>query len=662
MNERNAVVSSASVRSSLDVAIIGAGPRGLSVLERLLLRLSGNSRNSPVNIWVFDPGEPGAGRIWRTTQAGWFLMNTAAGEVSAFSAGPDGGPVRAGTGPSFAEWLAADPDDARAAVGPDGYGTRSAYGEYLSMAYAEMVRHAPAGVSVRHVARAVVRLDRRDGRTVVVDSRGGAVAVDKVVLTTGHPRVLPDRGERLLLTFARQRPGLRYLRGDSAADLPLSSVPAGERVGVLGLGLTFFDVMAALTEGRGGRFAEVDGQVVYRPSGAEPQLVAGSRSGLVMLARGRNQKPPTYRYQARFATAAAVTRARRAAQRAGGSAQLNFVRDVLPLLRLEVEHTFYTTHVRNHAGERAARRFAERHLRLARPYGPAVAALLAELGVPDLPPPDLERLARPFAGRAFDSPQDFHAVLLALLEADVAEAALGNVGSPLKAALDILRDTRGTVRQAVDFAGLTPASQRDAFLSWFNPINSMLSAGPPAMRVEQSAALIRAGVLTVVGPQTTIGTDPAAGVFVLESEQVRGSRRAVTTVIDARIPRPGLAGDADPLIRQLLADGLITEHVNHDPLTGDSFPAGSIEVTRAPFRVVDALGHPDPDLYALGIPTENTRWFTQIGNGRPGPLTGFHADADAVAADLLPAGRDTAGMRPVLLPPVPATARTPVVG
>jgi metal-dependent amidase/aminoacylase/carboxypeptidase family protein len=40
-------------------------------------------------------------------------------------------------------------------------------------------------------------------------------------------------------------------------------------------------------------------------------------------------------------------------------------------------------------------------------------------------------------------------------------------------------------------------------------------------------------------------------------------------------------------------------------------------------------------MYALGVPTENTRWFTQIGNGRPGPLTGFHADADAIARDAL---------------------------
>jgi len=47
--------------------------------------------------------------------------------------------------------------------------------------------------------------------------------------------------------------------------------------------------------------ADDDGVPRYRPSGKEPRIVAGSRSGLPMLARGRNQKAPTYRYQARFA-------------------------------------------------------------------------------------------------------------------------------------------------------------------------------------------------------------------------------------------------------------------------------------------------------------------------------------------------------------------------
>lgn len=36
-------------------------------------------------------------------------------------------------------------------------------------------------------------------------------------------------------------------------------------------------------------------------------------------------------------------------------------------------------------------------------------------------------------------------------------------------------------------------------------------------------------------------------------------------------------------------------------------------------------------MYVLGIPTESTRWFMQVGIGRPGPWGEFFRDADAIA-------------------------------
>jgi hypothetical protein len=46
-------------------------------------------------------------------------------------------------------------------------------------------------------------------------------------------------------------------------------------------------------------------------------------------------------------------------------------------------------------------------------------------------------------------------------------------------------------------------------------------------------------------------------------------------------------------------------------------------------------GEPDRDLYALGVATQNTRWFTQVGTGRPNQDSPFCRDADAIAQDLL---------------------------
>src|SRR5207244_10189138 len=120
------------------------------------------------------------------------------------------------------------------------------------------------------------------------------------------------------------------------------------------------------TEARGGRFVD-DGRggLRYLASGAEPRIVAGSRSGLPILARGENQKPARYRYTPRFVTEARIAEARRQAYARGGASRLDFRRDLLPLIQLEVEHVYYTGHVRDRLGDRAADRFAARHVRIA---------------------------------------------------------------------------------------------------------------------------------------------------------------------------------------------------------------------------------------------------------------------------------------------------------
>jgi hypothetical protein len=565
------------------------------------------------------------------------MMNTPTGEVSMYSGDPDEGPPRAGSGPSLHEWLSGHADPRWSALSESGYAPRSLYGQYLRDVFDSLVAHRPDNVTIQPVRARVECIQRHEDKMRLVTDSGRITIVDKVVLTTGHPTNIPNQWEQEFLNYADGRSDLRYVRGDSAADMDLTSVGAGEFVGILGLGLTFFDVVMALTVGRGGVFeTEPSGNVRYQPNGREPRIFAGSRSGLPMLARGLNQKSPKYRYQPKFLTERALAKARRRTWRETGSTQLNFRLDVLPLLKLEVEHVYYTTLVRNQVGELAAGRFARRYLISARLNLPdAVEKLLVEFGIAHGTPIDLERMARPFSNLRYEDTAEFHRHVLGLLRLDLAEALRGNVHGPIKAALDILRDTRGAVRAAVDFGGLRPESHRDDFLGWFNPINTMVSAGPPAIRLAQVCALIEADLLCLVGPATEVSCDLGGAGFVLASAQVGGANQVVTTLIDARIPRPSVRLDCSPLTQQLLADGLISEYINVTPGTEDGFATGAVSTTRAPFHIVDSDGRANPDMYALGIPTENQRWFTQVGNGRPGPLSGFHADADIIARDVL---------------------------
>ncbi|WP_051812841.1 FAD/NAD(P)-binding protein [Streptomyces sp. NRRL S-340] len=615
------------------IAVVGSGPRGLAVVERLVARLRDTAPDRAVEIVLIDKDEVGAGRIWRTGQNPAFLMNTACGEVTMFSGPADGGPARAGAGPTLGQWWAATEDPCY--PGPNAYAPRALYGQYLQFFLQAVQDSLPAGVTLRRHTGHVVGMRRADGAWQLRLDDGELLDADRVVLATGHPvtELPPDQAR--FAEFAAGRPRLRHIRGDSAADMPLERVAPGSHVAVLGMGLTFYDVAAALTTGRGGEFREGPDKVLrYLPSGLEPVLVAGSRSGVPLPARGLNQKGPTWRYTARLFTPRRVT-----ALRAHGR-PLDFRTQVWPWLHAEMQLVHYATAVRARLGDGAEQEFLTRATALVEDAGADAAqetlrAAAAELGVDDLAPLDVDELTRPFAGRTFATPAEFTAALRELIDDDLRHAAQGNLHGPRKAALDVLRDVRGTIRRAVDFDGLTAASHRDDFLGWFAPLSSFLAAGPPAVRLRQTRALIDAGVLRVAGPAAEFAADEAEGCFTVRSPQVAGAPHHCEVLIDARIPAPDLHRDTTPLTRHLLDTGLWTRWTNEQGEGGRV--AGGVATTAAPYRPVTAAGTAAEGVYVLGIPSEGQRWFMQVGSARPGPWTDFTKDADAVARDALAA-------------------------
>lgn len=621
------------------VAVVGSGPRGLAVVERMAARLAENPPARPVELSLIDAVEVGCGRIWRTDQPDWFLMNTVAGEVTIFSGPSDSGPPRAGAGPTLAEWLLT-PGTATGlgpGSGSNGYAPRSRYGQYLRFALDAVAASLPGKVGLRRVLGTVEQLDKNaDGYRLRL-ANGQVVVADRVVLATGHPVPELAGEERSLAEFASGRPDLEYLRGDSAADTPLDRLRPQWRVGVLGLGLSYYDVAAALTIGRGGRFTDIgDGRLRYEPSGREPFLIAGSRSGVPLLARGDNQKPARYRYSPHLFTHDRIDRMRR------NAGTLDFRRDVFPWLHAEAEVVYYLTELRRRHGAQVAELFLEEvrnALRGKENNPPDVARIGGRFGLNDLRKLDFGQLARPFADRDFAGPAEFDTALLALIRADLRRAEQGNVDGPLKAALDVIRDTRAVIRTAVDFGGLTARSHRDDFLGWFVPMASALSVGPPRVRVEQTIALIEAGILRIIGPSAHFDVQPDLGRFTVASPQVAGARVLLDAVVDARVPQPDLRRDPSPLTRSLRETGRWTTYVNAGG-AAELFHTGGLAVTESPFHPLGADGRPDTGLFVLGIPTEHTRWFTQVGSARPGPWNDFVHDADAIAAAALrvPAG------------------------
>ncbi|MFF9767780.1 FAD/NAD(P)-binding protein [Streptomyces sp. NPDC014636] len=630
----------------LEVCVIGAGPRGLSVLERLCADAREHAQNTEVVVHVVDPCPPGAGRVWRTDQSHHLLMNTVASQVTLFT---DPSVEMEGVlapGPSLYEWargvaLMGEPtadgealDDQVLAeardLTPDSYPTRAFYGNYLRWVFARVVRTAPEHVSVTvHPLRAVRLQDRPDGRQRVTLSDGTRIdGLDAVVMAQGHLPVRPSDTEQRLASFAR-RHTLAYVPPGNPADLDLSRLAPGEKVALRGLGLTFFDHMALLTVGRGGTFErDGDGLLVYRPSGREPVLYAGSRRGVPYRSRGRNQKGAHGRHEPLLLTPSKVTELRERAERGG----LDFGRDLWPLIAKEVETVYYTTLLTHRQGARAAERFRAATLATGR-QSAEEAAVLAAYGIEGADRWDWQDIARPYGERVFSGPAPWRSWLLDALRRDLAESELGNVDGPVKAALDVLRDLRNEVRLVVDHGGLTGHSYREHLDRWYTPLNAFLSIGPPPSRIEEMTALMEAGVLHVLGPGMRVRADEPAGVFVVDSASVPGSRTEVTGLVEARLPEPDLRRTTDPLLRHLTATGQCAPFTLPDPVHG-AHETGGLSVTPRPYHLVAADGRPHPRRFAYGVPTESVHWVTAAGV-RPGVNSVTLGDSDAIALALL---------------------------
>src|SRR4051794_36742286 len=91
---------------SARLVVVGAGPGGTGLLERLVANAPALLGERPLRVTFVDPHAPGAGRVWRADQSPLLLMNSMAEDVTMF---PDEtvaveGPTA--PGPALHEWAA----------------------------------------------------------------------------------------------------------------------------------------------------------------------------------------------------------------------------------------------------------------------------------------------------------------------------------------------------------------------------------------------------------------------------------------------------------------------------------------------------------------------------------------------------------------------------
>jgi hypothetical protein len=623
---------------SLQICVIGAGPRGLSVLERICANVVACvPADQRVRVYLVDPYVHQGGRVWRSDQDPEFLMNTVAGQVTMFldESVECAGPVV--PGPSLYEWaqLAELPEEFQreaSELGPNSYASRAIYGHYLSWTLRYLMRVVPADLRIETVAATAVDvIDLDDGTQSVLLADGRTITgLDGVVLAQGHVGVTPTTQEQALAEFAADT-GARYVPPSNPADVELDFLAPGEPVILRGLGLNFFDYMAMLTIGRGGQFrrSDVDGRLVYHPSGREPSMIAGSRRGIPYHARGENQKGAFGRHVPYFLNPELIAELR--------GKQVSFRADLWWVIDAEVRAVYYATLIGERDGTDHAERFLTGFRRLEPAGGHAIPlaskvseeerALLDRFAIPAEHRWDWTLVANPCRHETFRDGAEFAAWLVSYLHNDVREARRGNVHSALKAALDVLRDLRNEIRLIVDHCGVSGDSYRDELERWYMPLNAFLSIGPPVQRVEQMVALIECGVLRVLGPGMSVRTGPDG--FHAASATIPGDTATARVLVEARLQEPDIRRTTDALIRATLARGDARAHriPNAD---GTHYETGGLAVTQRPFRLIRRSGRPHPRRFAFGVPTETVHWLTAAGI-RPGVNSVILGDADAIA-------------------------------
>ncbi|MEE1650131.1 FAD/NAD(P)-binding protein [Brachybacterium sp. J144] len=586
------------------LVIVGGGPRALGVLERLAARLAHEDPQAtgPLRVDILDPHLPGSGRIWRAAESPLLLMNSRAADVSIFTdeTVEMDGPVVAG--PSLAEWAEgirrgdiAPPTAGTArlaeirALRPTDFASRRVQALYLEWFAGQVLAALPQTVEVAvHRTTATGLAPRTDRGWLVELEDRDRLEADLVLLAAGHTDARPSADRHELAAFAR-RHGAVYLGPSQASDAPLAQLGAGQDVIVRGMGLAFVDLLALLTEGRGGRFepaatgADPD-RLHYLPSGKEPRLWVGSRRGVPYHSKVRDEGAPTGLAPFVHLTAEAL-RAREAAD-----GLLDFRTDVLPLIAAEIAEQV--------------------------PGAPAPSAGEAPLAWLD----------EPLAWLVGDAPEQVtRDAVVRHIEQDLRARTRGDVTSA-RTLFQLLLRMHGTLVDLLPAERLRGGAAGD-YPRWWHSLFSFVDSGPPPHRLHQLLALERAGVVRFLGPGLRVTADESLGRFTARG--AGGTQVTADTLLDAFLPAPTLVESTNPLLRDLVAAG--GGAVGRESTTSP----GTLDVD-ADHRVLAPDGTPREGLWAVGP------WTSELPIGafaRPRTNAPCHRRNDALAGEMLAAAR-----------------------
>ncbi|MGO3318529.1 MAG: FAD/NAD(P)-binding protein [Leuconostoc carnosum] len=601
----------------MQVAIIGAGPRGLAIAERLINLADDKTQ---LDVQIYDPYTIG-GRVWDPfiVNNKLFLMNTVIDQVTLFN---DDSIENGGTpfpGPNMRQWIETEAqaflashseydrrysDELRYLTQPGDFSSRGMLGVYAAWYFNWLKSRVRSNHTLTFTQQAVNNLKKIGTKFELNLTDGTQMLADHVVMALGHSDVELTEEERQFDNFATQH-GLQYVGPTHPAEADLSKFSDKDTIIMRGLGLSFFDYLAYFSIGRGGQFVRADdGELVYQASGNEPHVIAGSRGGLPLRARGVNQKSTSELYQPTFLTLPALD-----ALRAKGGGYMAYD-DFEKLMIKELTYK-YISNILSSDQQTLTYNQTEA-LKQALLTSADLIETARSFGLTDYPIFDVEDICHP--SRQLDADADYKAWFLDYLKSTIDDARLGNKLAPLAGTFDILRDLRNWVRHVVEHDYFS-ADDYEKFLSRFKPFDSLVSVGPSLERTEELYALMKAGIFEVTAPGIKVTTEN--GAFVARDR--RHQEFKGNALIEARLGTTSIAVARNPLIVHLRDNGILVQPVR-TRRNGSTYKLDAANVDHQTFEVINRDGELVNNLYIYGIPLEGLKWFSTV-IPRPGVNT-----------------------------------------
>lgn len=484
----------------MKVAFVGAGPRAITLIDRIGAHVSALGRR-PVTLTLLDPYPAGAGRVWDTTQHRALLNNTSASDTTVFC--DDSITSRAAIipGPSLHEWCSTDatghPDpwvrESAAGMHPWSKPPRALQGEYYRWALDEVIRRYDGHVTVEQIRGEVVGLSLA-GAAALHLADGRRIGADAVILGMGFVDDEPAPGIRDLDADASAA-GLRYLPPGMVDPEALARLDPGEPILIRGLGASFFDVLGLLSA-RDGPLPRL--------------LVAGSPSGLPKRTQPDGPGPEVEVRGLDAGKADALMERHRGRRTLAHS-------EVWSLVHADILAAF-----ERHAGGLDGTVLSDEDFRW-------------------------EHIAAP-SWRADENPDTVVARFFAQEGVTVAHPAR----SPWAAARRAVMEVRPRVLALIHAGALAEPDGIDIDRVFLRPAGR-LTSGPPAERMVLLRDWLDAGRVQLTGPGMALSVE--GGRFVARASVRVGTQWTARQAVEARQVFGTARSSSSPLVRGLLRDG-----------------------------------------------------------------------------------------------------------